>query len=103
MTEYFTKGLIMMRDEKGEFDEAVIVYTKDLGKISATVRSVRRIRSKLSAHLGIGTIANLRIIKKNSFQIVDALSISRGLTLEKLKFIDFCPRQQRENPTPSGH
>ncbi|HEY4496717.1 MAG TPA: DNA repair protein RecO [Candidatus Paceibacterota bacterium] len=90
MTEYFTKGLVLSRDDRGEFDGVFSIYTKDFGKIRATARSVRRIKSKLSPHLSIGNFADLRIIKNNNYQIVDAFSFDKSkLNQRKLKFIEF--------------
>ena len=89
MTEYYTKGLVLERHLRGEFDESITIYTKGLGKISSFVKSTKKPESKLSPHLNVGKIARVRIIKTNNYKIVDAISEGGALNPESLKFIEF--------------
>lgn len=68
----------------GEFDAWIYLYTKEMGKLRAKARSVRKITSKLGSHLEPGLLVNVRLVSKSSdaslirsFQIADALSGSR--------------------------
>ncbi|MEK7481937.1 MAG: DNA repair protein RecO, partial [Patescibacteria group bacterium] len=76
MTEYFTEAIVLDRKESGEADGLLILYTQDLGKITAKAKSLRKITSKLSGHLQPLNLIKVRLIEKNGFQAVDALSIN---------------------------
>lgn len=77
MKEYFTEALILDKEPSGEFDARIHLYTKELGRIAAKVTSVRKIISKLNAHLEPLNLIDARIVNKNNFQIVDALKFGR--------------------------
>lgn len=75
MREYFTPGIVLDREPRNELDEAITIYTKDLGKVRAFTKSSRKITSKLSGHLAPGRLANIRLVERNKLQLVDALSL----------------------------
>jgi len=77
MKEYFTEGIILEREDAGEQDSRITLYTQTLGKVSAKATSARKITSKLSAHLEPLTVVHARLIKKNKFQIADVVRIRR--------------------------
>lgn len=77
MKEYFTEALVLDKIENKEADGMVIFYSFDLGKVSARARSVKKITSKLSAHLEPLNFVNVRLIEKNGFQVADALTVNR--------------------------
>lgn len=90
MTEYFTKSIVLDREPRGEFDETITFYTKDLGKVKAFTRSSRKITSKLSGYLKPGRIGDARFVKKNNLQLVDILSFAPDCDQEKLlPFLNF--------------
>lgn len=76
MTEYFTEAVVLDKEDLRDFDSRICLYSKDLGKIMAKATSVRKIVSKLAAHLEPGNLIQVRLVGKNVFQIVDALKIS---------------------------
>ncbi len=73
MREYFTEALVLDKQNKGEFDSRVFLYTKELGRISAKVTSARKIISKLNPHLEPLNIVDVRLVHKNNFQVIDVL------------------------------
>jgi len=77
MIEYFTEGIILDKERKADFDGTVCLYTKDYGKIIAKAKGVYKPTSKLAGHLEPLNLVNLRIVEKNGFQIVDALTIKK--------------------------
>lgn len=91
MVEHYTKAIVLAREPKGELDAVVTLYTKDLGKVIAKVKSIRRITSKLSGHLTPGSLAKIRIVERNGngHQLVDALSSKTKVTLDLLRLLDF--------------
>lgn len=77
MKEYFTEALVLDKIENKEADGTVVFYSFDLGKVSAKARSIKKITSKLSAHLEPLNFVNVRLIEKNGFQVADALTLNR--------------------------
>jgi DNA repair protein RecO (recombination protein O) len=98
MIEHYTKSLVLHREPKGEVDEVFTLYTRDLGKIHAKAKSIRRITSKLSGHLTLGSLNKIRIIenKGSGFQVIDALSDEFFRHDELHKFLDFLDRMTPE-------
>lgn len=98
MIEHYTKSLVLHREPKGEVDEIFTLYTKDLGKIHARAKSIRRITSKLSGHLRQGSLNKIRIIEKggSGFQVIDALSDEFFRHDELHKFLDFLDKMTPE-------
>ena len=76
MVEYFTKAIVLGKEDVRDHDSRVFLYCQNLGKISAKATSLRKITSKLAAHMEPGTIAEVRLINKNSFQLADAVKIA---------------------------
>jgi len=81
MFEYTTDAIVLDKEESGDYDAVVHLYTKDLGKIRTKAKSMRKITSRLSAHLEPGLVATVRIIGRDpmasnrpSFQLVDGLA-----------------------------
>lgn len=90
MKEYFTLGIVLEREPRNEVDEAITVYTKELGKVRAQTKSSRKITSKLSGHLHPGRQANIRFVERNKLQLVDVLSLPHKTNLtELLPFLHF--------------
>ncbi|PIR98052.1 MAG: hypothetical protein COT89_01265 [Candidatus Colwellbacteria bacterium CG10_big_fil_rev_8_21_14_0_10_42_22] len=96
MAEYYTPAIVLRKDVKNDKDSLYILYTRSLGKISAIAKSARKITSKLSGHLSPGRIADIRLIDKGSFQLLDALSKNGGRSNKEIaKFLYFL-----DNMTP---
>ena len=90
MQEYYTPGIVLDREPRNELDEAVTIFTKDLGKVRAFTKSSRKITSKLSGHLSPGRLANVRFVERNKLQLVDVLSSPASSPAgELLPFLNF--------------
>lgn len=89
MTEYYTRALVLGRDQRQEQDDAVTLYTESLGKVIARSKSTKKIDSKLSAHLEPGRLVRVRLIKGNNYKIVDALSENSIMNSEVARFLGF--------------
>ncbi|TSC83188.1 MAG: Uncharacterized protein G01um101419_154 [Parcubacteria group bacterium Gr01-1014_19] len=74
MTEHYTKALVLDRENQGDQDSRVFLYCEKLGRISAKVKSARKITSKLSGHLEPGNLGSVRLIELGGFQVVDVVS-----------------------------
>ncbi len=88
MQEYLSEAIVLDRLPNGDLNGRVIFLTKRFGKLTARARSIRKITSKLSAHLQPGNLVQVRMIEKNGLQVVDALKKSQlGMDLSELRFL----------------
>lgn len=91
MKEFLTEALVLSVDDSAEFDKTVVLYTKELGKVSAKARGARKITSKLTGHLQPLDFTRVRLIGENSFQIADALAFKKmersSESLAAVKFV----------------
>ncbi len=80
MIEVATDALVIDKEPSGEYNSRVFLYTEKLGGVVARATSLRKLTSKMAAHLEPLTFARVRLIQKNAnggFQIADALTIDR--------------------------
>ncbi len=88
MREFYTEALVLNRENSGEFDKRITLYTKTFGKLTAKVKSARKITSKLSGHLEPLNFIKARIIERGGFQLVDALKAGNlALSLKSLRVL----------------
>lgn len=73
MREYVTQAFVLDSEPSGEYNARVFLFTKELGRITARARSLRKMGSKLAGHLQPLMISTVRLVEKNGFQVVDAL------------------------------
>jgi len=78
MLEYVTEAIVLDKVDLGELDSRVYLFTKDLGKITAKIKSGRKIISKLASHTEPLNLVTVRIVDKNSPQLIDALISKKG-------------------------
>jgi len=88
LSEFFTEAIVLDREELGEFDSRIFLYTKILGKVAARAQSARKITSKLSAHIEPLNLVNARLVYGKNFQLVDALRFQK-LGKDFLKILRF--------------
>lgn len=83
MKECIVHALVVGRRELGEQDRIVRLFTKELGAVEARVVGGRRILSKFAPHLDPGNLAIVRLVKKRSYTVTDALTLERFIKLRK--------------------
>lgn len=79
MREYYTEAVVLDKEDLGDQDARVFLFTKNLGRIAAKVKSAKKITSKLNGHLEPLSIVSARLIENGDgkgFQVVDALKES---------------------------
>lgn len=76
MKEFLTSALVLDKEDWGECDARVFLYSVNYGKITVKVKSAKKLTSKLNSHLEPGNIVRARVIDRGP-QIVDALIIER--------------------------
>ncbi len=88
MAECITDAIVIDKEESGEYDARVFLYTEAMGSVVARATSIRKITSKLATHLEPPNIVKVRLIERNSFgsvgyQIGDALALHVGRAWRK--------------------
>ncbi len=78
MLEHYTEAISLGNKTNKEIDAQIVLYTRDFGKVMAKAKSARKMTSKLNGHLQPLNFVNARLIEKNGFQIVDALTADGG-------------------------
>lgn len=79
--EITTEAIILGKEDLGEYDSRIFVYTKHLGKLSVKATSARKITSKLAAHIEPLLHTTVRLVSRGEafegrgFQLADALAI----------------------------
>jgi DNA repair protein RecO len=87
MKELLTKAWVLDRIPAGEADELVTLYTEVFGKVRARAKSIRKITSKVSAHLQPLALTQVRLIHRkgpqDGFAVLDALAENSEVELRK--------------------
>jgi recombinational DNA repair protein (RecF pathway) len=101
MLEYVTEAVVLDKVDLKEQDLRVFLFTKDFGKVIAKMTSGRKITSKLNGHLEPSSLTTVKIVDKNSPQIIDALMIKKvniDKILSKILFLvkEISPENQSE-------
>jgi len=78
MQEYVSDAVVLAKEDRGDLDHTVSVFTKLYGKIRGKTKSTKKITSKLSGHLETGNLVRVRFIEKGGLQIVDALKTEKA-------------------------
>lgn len=76
MKEFSTQAIVLDKEDLGEADARVFLYSPDYGKIVGKIKSSKKIISKLNAHLEPFNLVTARVIDRGP-QIVDALLIEK--------------------------
>ncbi len=84
MAECITDAIVIDKEESGEQDARVFLYTEALGSVVAKATSIRKITSKLATHLEPLNVIKVRLIERSTggstgYQIGDALLHHRSL------------------------
>ncbi|MFA5829681.1 MAG: DNA repair protein RecO [Candidatus Gracilibacteria bacterium] len=59
--QHHTKGIILKKEQRSEFDYAVTLFSPELGKIKATAKGSRKITSSFCGHLETLNICNFQL------------------------------------------
>ncbi len=81
---YQTEAIVIRRTDLGEADRILTLYTRDLGKIRAVAKGVRRPQSKLGGHVELLTHSRLMLARARNLDIVtQAQTITNFLPLKE--------------------
>jgi len=88
MIEVTTEAIVLEKEDSGEQDSRIFLFTKDFGKLSAKATSARKITSKLAGHLEPLNYVTARLVSRFDFldsrsvQVIDALLIDNAGVLK---------------------
>ncbi len=81
---YRTHGLILKRENRGEADQLLTIFTKDFGKLEILAKAIRKIASKLRAGAGIFYLSEIEFIQGKTYKtLTDALAVNKFQNLRK--------------------
>ncbi len=85
MLDLTTRAIVLDKEDIGEYNSRVFLYTEKLGSVVGYATATRKLTSKLSAHLEPMSIIEVRLVEKkiHSFQIGDALIIAKNRVAPK--------------------
>lgn len=69
---YKTKGIILKRQDFGEADKILTIYTASQGKIKAKALGIRKVLSKLGGHLELFNLVDLSLVTGKSLDTITA-------------------------------
>lgn len=67
---YVIEGIILKRKNVGEADRVVTIFSKELGKIYAVAKGVRKIKSRRAPHLEVFTHARVVLHRGKKWDLV---------------------------------
>ena len=88
MQECVTEALVLLKEPFSEYDARITLYTRLNGKLWAKAKSVRKITSKLNAHLEPGMVTLIRLTTRKddhvgkdlNWYLTDSLNEFRAYT-----------------------
>ncbi len=91
---YLTCGIIIKKQDKGENDKLITLFTKDYGKITLIAKSVRKNKSKLSGHLNLFSFSEVGFVLGRGFKVLtSAIEVNSFSSVKnnpnKLKITDY--------------
>lgn len=68
-----TQGVVIKKRNLGEADKILIIFTRDLGKISTVAKGIRKTTSKFSGHLELLCVTDLLLAEgRNLYTLISA-------------------------------
>lgn len=81
---YRTKGIIIKKEDRGEADQLLTIYTKDFGRLEILGKGIRKIKSKLRSGAEIFHLSEIEFIQGRGYKtLTDAILIEKFSNLRK--------------------
>lgn len=75
---YRTQGIVVNKEDRGEFDQLFTIYTKDFGKLEILGKAIRKIGSKLRQGVEIFYFSEIEFIEgKRQKTLTDAILLDK--------------------------
>ncbi len=88
---YRTEGVVLRRQEQGEADRILTLYTPQYGKLRVIAKGIRRPASKLRGHLELFTRTKLQLARGRNLDVITSAETTeafRGLRVEDPETLD---------------
>jgi len=72
------KGIVIKKINVGEYDQLVVLYTQEFGKITTIAKSIVKPKSKQASHLDILNLVSFSLVKGNGYPIITSSISSNG-------------------------
>jgi DNA repair protein RecO (recombination protein O) len=84
-------GIVVKKEDRGEADQLLTIYTKDFGKLEILAKSIRKISSKLRSGVEIFYLSEFEFIQGKGYKtLTDAILLEKFANLRddlsRLKF-----------------
>ncbi|OIP76093.1 MAG: DNA repair protein RecO [Parcubacteria group bacterium CG2_30_36_18] len=81
---YWTKGFILKKEDRGEADQIFTIYTKDFGKLEILGKAIRKISSKLRSGAETFYLSEIEFIQGKTYKtLTDAILVEKFKNLRK--------------------
>lgn len=81
---YRTKGIIIKKEDRGEADQLLTIYTKDFGRLEILGKGIRKIKSKLRSGAEIFYLSEIEFIQGRGYKtLTDAILVKKFENLRK--------------------
>lgn len=67
---YSTTGIVIKKQNKGENDQVLTLFTKDFGKVDVLCRGLRKGSAKLAGHLALFNLADISFALGRQFKVL---------------------------------
>lgn len=81
--EIVTEAVVLGSDSQVNGDRRIHLFTRELGRVTAKAKAGMKMTSKLSPHLDLLNLSEVRLKNHNSYLITDALTKNRFENLRK--------------------
>ena len=83
-THYKTEGIVIKKENRGEADQLLTVFTKDFGKLEILGKAIRKIKSKLRAGADLFYLSEIDFIQGKTYKtLIDAVAIEKFKNLRR--------------------
>lgn len=81
---YRTCGIVLKKEDRGEADQLLTIYTKDFGKIEVLGKAIRKINSKLRSGADLFVLSEIEFIQgKTHKTLTDAIPVAKFYNIKK--------------------
>lgn len=75
---YRTQGIIIEKEDRGEADQLLTIYTKDFGKLEILGKAIRKISSKLRSGVDLFYLSEIEFIQGKTYRtLTDSILIEK--------------------------
>lgn len=66
-TYYRSQGFVLKKENRGEADQLLTIFTKDFGRVKLLARSIRKIKSKLRSSIELFYLSEIEFVQGKTY------------------------------------